>query len=273
MSMHKSGNTPLLAIEELREKFNLPNLFIKDESANPFGTWKDRRSEVIIKNALDNKMDKLAFVTSGNTGYSLANFAKETDIKIVPIVDYTLTEEIKAVLKKMSHSLVEMNLEDRILESKDVIYVAHELGEETIEDVTNGYEDTYKSIAHELKEERPDVVVCPVGSGEAFIGIQEGFKELNMDTQLIGVTPVENPSLADKLATRWSPYQGRLPELIKISEEEIREGYNLVKKYFNCEPSGSVGIAVLEQLKLSPLLKIVVINSGKGIFVSDEKTP
>jgi threonine synthase len=46
---YKPGNTPLIKIEKLCKKFGLPNLFIKDESKNPFGTFKDRRSEYIIQ--------------------------------------------------------------------------------------------------------------------------------------------------------------------------------------------------------------------------------
>ena len=48
--MNKSGNTPLIKNEELAQKFGC-TILIKDESKNPFGTWKDRRSEVIIKKA------------------------------------------------------------------------------------------------------------------------------------------------------------------------------------------------------------------------------
>lgn len=62
---YKSGNTPLLKIPILCKKFNLPNLWIKDESKNPFGTFKDRRSGLIIKMAIDEHVDKLVLITGG----------------------------------------------------------------------------------------------------------------------------------------------------------------------------------------------------------------
>ena len=51
MAKFKSGKTPLVKVNEFCRKFNLPNLLVKDESKNPFGTWKDRRSEMIVKKA------------------------------------------------------------------------------------------------------------------------------------------------------------------------------------------------------------------------------
>jgi threonine synthase len=66
-----SGNTPLLKNRELCNRFKLNNLLVKDESKNPFGTFKDRRSELIIKKTIEEHVNKLVLITSGNAGYSL----------------------------------------------------------------------------------------------------------------------------------------------------------------------------------------------------------
>jgi threonine synthase len=44
----------------------LSNMLIKDESYNPYGTHKDRRSEYIINVALENDVDKIVCLTAGN---------------------------------------------------------------------------------------------------------------------------------------------------------------------------------------------------------------
>ncbi|MEK6961499.1 MAG: pyridoxal-phosphate dependent enzyme [Nanoarchaeota archaeon] len=67
--MNKSGNTPLIKNNELTQKFGFA-ILIKDESKNPFGTWKDRRSQIIIKKAKDEKVDTLVLITSGNARLS-----------------------------------------------------------------------------------------------------------------------------------------------------------------------------------------------------------
>lgn len=86
---NKSGNTPLVKTDELPQEFGFA-ILIKDESKNPFGTFKDRRSEIIIKKAEDEQVDTLVLITSGNAGYSLGRFSQGTKIRIVNIVDKKL---------------------------------------------------------------------------------------------------------------------------------------------------------------------------------------
>ena len=50
---------------------------IKNESANPFGTFKDRRSELILKKALRKRVDVLAIITVGNGGTASRGSPKE----------------------------------------------------------------------------------------------------------------------------------------------------------------------------------------------------
>jgi len=40
------------------------NLKVKDESYNPYGTHKDRRSEYIINVAIENNVDKIVCLTA-----------------------------------------------------------------------------------------------------------------------------------------------------------------------------------------------------------------
>ncbi|HLD39182.1 MAG TPA: hypothetical protein VJB05_02620 [archaeon] len=44
-------------------------------SKNPFGTLKDRRSEMIVKRAMEKGIGRLCLITSGNAGYSLARIS------------------------------------------------------------------------------------------------------------------------------------------------------------------------------------------------------
>ena len=79
-------NTPLIRIDKLSELFDIPNLLIKDESYLPYGTHKDRRSEVIINVALEQKVDKLVCLTAGNAGYSLSRYAARAGIDYTSLV-------------------------------------------------------------------------------------------------------------------------------------------------------------------------------------------
>lgn len=248
------------------------HILIKDESQNPNGTYKDRRSKYIIKKAIEKQVSKLCLITSGNAGYSLAMFARPQGIKVVCIIDTNLNQKIKTRLNKVCYKVIEQNLNKDILNPEKVIAMAREKDDEVIWEVTNGYSEAYEEIIGKLKNDKFDYLVCPVGSGEAFIGLCQGLKKYKHKAKLIGVGVKSNPSMADKLATPWSPYQSRIEaalkqghKLIRLSEPEVAEIYQSYKDKYECEPSSSVVWAAFGKFNLVGK-KVVVINSGKGLF-------
>src|SRR3989344_1323929 len=100
LDMAKSGSTPLIRIEKLCRKFNLPNLYIKDESKNPNGTFKDRKSKAIVKQASRKGIKFLMAITTGNFGYSLSKFAKQAGIKTILFVPKNLEHKMLKTLEK-----------------------------------------------------------------------------------------------------------------------------------------------------------------------------
>ncbi len=270
---YKSGNTPLIKEEVLGKKFGLPNLFIKDESTNLFGTYKDRRSEAIVKKALDEHIDKLALITSGNAGISLAKFATGPNLKVICIVDKKLPAKIYKELVAVCHKVIRVDLSSHIFNPEEIISLARETEEELIWDVTNGWQEAYEDIIKEIKGDKPNFLITPVGSGEAFVGLLNGMKKYKLKTTLIGVAPKSNPSFADKLHTSWTPYASKMKsffwskhKVIRLPEENIKQAYSLAKKYINCEPSSAIVFGVLPDLKIKKEDKIIVINSGKGLI-------
>jgi len=267
-----SGNTPLLKIGKFCDEFDLPNLLVKDESKNPFGTWKDRRSQTIVEKAKQALANKLCIITFGNAGYSLAKFCDKTDIKVVSIIDVSLPMPIKIVLRRACYKVIETDLSEKILTPNDSIALARENDKETVWDVTNGFQDAYESIIEEIKETVPDYLICPVGSGEGFVGLYNGLRKANLHSKLIGVKPYTNPSCADKLNTPWTPYEAKIRKilteghgLITLNEKDIKSVYSFSKNLIDCEPSSSVTFGVLTKLKIKPSAKVIVINSGKGL--------
>lgn len=245
----------------------MPNLLVKDESKNPFGTIKDRKSEEIIKKAIISGVDKLVLITSGNFGYSLSRFSEGSNIKVTCVVDNNIDKKIELKLRKYSSSLIKIDLSRRILKSEELISLARENEQEVIWDVTNGFSEVYKNIILEIKKEKPDYIICPIGSGEIFRGLYEGIKEDNMKTNLIGVSPKnKEESFADKLSAIWIPPMKirKRSEIIKLDESEIRRAYETFRKYFNSEPSSAVVYGVLKKLKIENTSKVIIINSGKG---------
>jgi len=274
---YKSGNTPLIKIEKLRKKFGFPNLFIKDESKNPFGTFKDRRSEFIIKKGVEHRIDKFVIITSGNAGYSLGKFAEGTNIKIVNVIDKNLKNSIKNKLKEVSYKVIEIDLSKKIWAPEKIIAMARENEREVIWDATDvihNWEKGYIKIIEEIKDKKPDFIVVPVGSGETFCGLYEGIKKFKLKTKLIGIG-VKNKwhSFADKLYTPWTPYERKMKaiqreghKIIRLNEKEVKQMWKEFKNVIDCEPSAAVVFSVFSKLKFKKGDKIILINSGKGLF-------
>src|SRR3989338_5534791 len=146
--INKSGNTPLVKNDELSKKFGFAVL-IKDERKNPFGTFKDRRREIIIKKEKDEQVDTLVLITSGNAGYSLGRFSQGTKIRIVNIIDKNLKKSVKEELKKYG-KIIEVNLSEKILKPEEVISLARQNDDEVILNVTNGFHEGYEKIVEEI---------------------------------------------------------------------------------------------------------------------------
>jgi len=279
----KIGNTPLFRCPKIGKQFGFPNLLIKDESKNLFGTFKDRRNLLAIDEAIEEHVDKLVLITSGNAGYSLARLAEGTGIKVICVVDMKTNSNIKKILEKHSYQIIEADLSPpNILKTEDIIKLARETSDEVILDVTNGFHAGFQSIVREIKDENPDYLVTPLGSGEAYVGLYQGLKRYGAETILVGAGVHQlqdhtlklrtQPSIADKLYTPYTPYRKKLMSILeerkhlyfKISEKEIRDVYNKIKSIVSCEPSSATAFAALSKLDVNKESKIIVINSGKG---------
>ncbi|HEY9584719.1 MAG TPA: pyridoxal-phosphate dependent enzyme [Candidatus Paceibacterota bacterium] len=250
----------------------LQNTYIFDESLSKFGTIKDRRNEKVLGEAARLHVDKLVLITSGNNGYSLARLAKDTNIKIVCIVNRNLDNQIKEILKRVSYQVIELNLEQKILRPEEIISIARENDQEVIWDVTNGYEESYISIVDEICQKIiPDYIICPVGSGGIYIGIIEGVEKYCPKTKVIGIgTQSTFQSFADKLSTPWTPYQRAVENktlqghyIFRLNEEEIKKTYLQYKNIASVEPSSAIVFAAQSHFKFKPTDKIIFINSGK----------
>ncbi len=247
-------------------------IVVQDESRNPYGTHKDRRSQYIVAQAKKEGVTKLCLITSGNAGYSLAKYAKPEGIEVVCVIDQHLSTGIKEVLARECSKVVEADLAGKVLKPEEVIALARTNEEESIWDVTNGYASAYAAIIKDITVPY-DYLVCPVGSGELYVGLAQGLKEEGKQVQLIGIGVKTHPSFADKLSAPWTPYQAKMKEIecegnpiIRLSEEEVHAVHEEYKDRYTCEPSSAVVWAALTKAELPQDARVVVINSGRGLL-------
>ena len=271
---YKLKATPLRRLTNLESAFGCKRLYVKNESANPYGTIKDRRNVTVLHEALRLRADKLVLITSGNNGFSLAQFAKADGIKVVCVVNKKMLPATKENLREVAYQVIELNLDHRILRPEELIAFAREKEDEVIWDVTNGYEDTYGEVVREiLSEVKPTHIVVPVGSGGIYIGIVHALATKKTPITVIGIgTQNANDSIADKLSTPWTPYAKALEHwqtkhpIYRLSEQEIKRTYGAYRHLLSCEPSSSVVFAAAEHHKFTKKDIVILINSGKSVI-------
>jgi cysteine synthase len=268
-------NTPLVKYGELGKRFGLKNVYIKDESKNPHGTIKDRRNLHILEEARRLQVDKLVLITSGNNGYSLAQMMKETQIKVVCIINRDIDYGIKKALKQVAYQVIELNLNHKIMRPEELIAFAREKEDEAIWEVTNGYEENYSTIVDEIfKEIQPDYIVAPIGSGGIYLGMIQAIERKRKKTKIIGIgVQATAHSYADKLSTPWTPYAKALEAyskkghvIYRLTEQEVKETYSTFQHIVSCEPSSAVVFAAQEKHVFSSEDTVVFLNSGKSIL-------
>lgn len=66
------GDTPLWEPRNLRREYGAPNLYIKDDGANPTSSFKDRASYLVSAFARQHGIEDIVLASTGNAGSSMA---------------------------------------------------------------------------------------------------------------------------------------------------------------------------------------------------------
>lgn len=76
------GQTPLWAPGRLRAELGTPNLWLKDDTCNPSGSYKDRASWLVAAFARKFGIKEIVLASTGNAASSMACIGAAADIKI-----------------------------------------------------------------------------------------------------------------------------------------------------------------------------------------------
>jgi cysteine synthase len=272
-------------VPKISDYFGIRHLAIKDESANCFGTHKDRKSLHVVLKALaappHERPDGLCILTAGNAGLSLATIASAYGLGVTSFISEAPTNApLRAQLEATCQEVVPLDLEGRFWPSSELVRRAGNGPGRRILDVTNGIIEPFEALVDEIcdlgPEHVPDVIVSPVGGGELFIGLARGIKRRGLRTRLVGVTVCQH-SAADKLYSKWKPYEDDIlaltgptsPHVLRCLKDEdlLLDTFGWLKAETNvaCEPSSAAAFAMLHQIKgclMSLEERVMVINTG-----------
>lgn len=167
------GHTPLVAIGE--------NLFVKDETVNPTGSFKDRGMSLAITMAKAQGVENICLPSAGNAGVSAAAYCEKAEIACHVFLPETIPEEFQKETSRYNANIV--------LKGQTIADAGKEMMDQKQKDwfdistlkepfrvegkKTLGYE-----IAEQLNWSFPDVIIYETGGGTGLIGMWKAFEEL-----------------------------------------------------------------------------------------------
>ena len=76
------GRTPMWEPARLREQLGFPSLYLKDDTCNPTGSFKDRASLLVAAFALRHSIREIALASTGNAASSMAGIGAAAGIRV-----------------------------------------------------------------------------------------------------------------------------------------------------------------------------------------------
>ncbi|MBX3399785.1 MAG: threonine synthase [Gemmataceae bacterium] len=176
------GMTPLLKCDRLGGQLKLPNLFVKDESQLPTGSFKSRGMTAAISLAKWLGIKRVALPTAGNAGGAAAAYAARAGIECFVFMpaDTPVVNQFEPHLYGAKAFRVNGLINDC---GKIVKDGTEPMGWFDLSTLKEPYRlEGKKTMGLELAEQfgwkLPDVILYPTGGGTGLIGMWKAFQEL-----------------------------------------------------------------------------------------------
>ena len=266
------GGTPLYRLENLQRELEMKELYVKNEGANPTGSFKDRGMTVGVSKAIELGMDKVICASTGNTSASLAAYSAKAGIK-----SYVLVPSGKIALGKLAQAIVygakvlpvRGNFDDAL---RVVVEASRELGVYMLNSINPFRLEGQKTIAFEIFDQLgfvPDNIILPVGNAGNISAIWKGFKELyeagfiDKLPRMIGIQ-AEGASPLVKAFKKRKPFEPEEKPETVATAIRIGNPANWKKAWRAVEESGGLFESVSDEEILKAQKRLA---SKEGIFV------
>ncbi len=176
------GDSPLLSVPRAGAGLGTENLYVKDESFNPTGSFKARGISAAISKAKELGITKIVIPTAGNAGGAAAAYAARAGIAAKIIMP---KDTPRANIQESRIAGAEVILVDGLIDKAAQLAGEFSRDEGWLDIST--FKEPYrvegkKIMAYELAEffnwELPDVIIYPTGGGTGLVGMWKAFSEM-----------------------------------------------------------------------------------------------
>jgi threonine synthase len=251
------GATPLLLLARLSHEISLDELYVKDESQNPTGSFKARGMSVAVTRAKRLGAKSLVAPSAGNAGGALAAYGARAGL---PVRVYVPRDTPPLLVEEMRGYGAEVSLVDGLID--DAGRLAAEYARESRAFNVATFREPYrvegkKTMAYELVERLgrvPGTVIYPTGGGTGLVAMWKAFGEL----QDLGWIGNERPSMIAVQSTGCAP----IVSAFERGDESAPRVENAATRIWGLRVPGGIG----DRLSLRALRE----SHGRAVAVSDE---
>lgn len=177
-----TGFTPLVHAKNLGAQLGLDHLYVKNDTLNPTGSFKDRNVAVATNFALSYGFDTLSCSSTGNLAGSVAAHAARAGLRAMVFIPAGLEPAKVGAASAYGATIVEVEGS-----YDDVNRLCAELADQYRWAIVNVnlrpfYSEGSKTLAFEVVEQLgwrpPDHIVVPVAAGSLLAKTAKGFSEL-----------------------------------------------------------------------------------------------
>jgi threonine synthase len=185
---------------------------VKNEGANPTGSFKDRGMTVGVSKALELNVKAVVCASTGNTSASLAAYAAKANLNcivLIPAGKIALGKLAQAMMYGAKVVAVKGNFDIAL---KIVVDASETFGFYLLNSINpfriEGQKTAAFEICDQLGWQAPDRLIIPVGNAGNITAYWKGFKELDSlgiaDSlpKMVGIQAVEASPIAKAFATK-----------------------------------------------------------------------
>ena len=252
------GWTPLLHAARLGASLGTKQLFIKDESLNPTGSFKARGMSAAVSMARELGVTKVAAPSAGNAGGALAAYAARAGMEAhifmprdTPRANIVECERLGAHVTLVDGLITDCGAEVARRKDSEGWFDVSTLKEPYRAEgkKTLGYE-----LAEQLDWSLPDVIVYPTGGGTGLVGMWKAFDEMEQ----LGWIDSRRPRMISVQAKGCAP-------IVRAFEK----GERFADMFENAATVAS-GLRVPKAIGDFLILDAVRASGGTALSVSDE---
>ena len=199
------GNTPLMKMNNLSKFLKIDNLYVKDESNNPTGSFKARGLSAAISKAKEFGIEGIVMPSAGNAAGAMSAYAAKSKMSANVFMpkDAPLANKMECIAFGAKVELVNGFISDAGKASAEAAEKYDLFDISTLKEPfrVEGKKTMGLEIIEQLCWEVPDVIIYPTGGGTGIVGIWKAINEL----EEMGMIDNKKPKMICVQAEGWSP--------------------------------------------------------------------